>query len=94
LLDTTKWAKEEGTSNPMVKFYHSHPSYDNFPVVTVTYESAVNYCKWLTGINNSDPKRKFKKVIFRLPSEEEWVYAATAGKIDRFYFLGWQPAKE
>ena len=83
LLDTSKWEVQNGAS-PYAIYYHSHPSYDNYPVMTVTYENANNYCKWLTDQYNIDPNRKFKKVIFRLPTKAEWVYAATAGK-DRIY---------
>ncbi len=83
LLDTSKWKSQNG-GIPFTVYYHSHSSYDNYPVLTVTYENANNYCKWLTDQYNSDPTRKFKKVIFRLPTKAEWVYAATGGK-DRIY---------
>ncbi len=38
------------------------------PVVNVSYEDAVSYCKWLSG--------KDGKAIYRLPTEEEWEFAA------------------
>ena len=38
------------------------------PVVNVTYNDAVAYCKWLT--------QKDGKAIYRLPTELEWEYAA------------------
>jgi sulfatase modifying factor 1 len=37
------------------------------------------YCEWLTKTYNSTPKRKFKKVHFRLPNENEWELAARGG---------------
>lgn len=85
LLDTAKWATDESSNRPLVVYYHSHPSYDKYPVVTVKYESVINYSRWLTDTYNADPSRKFKKVLFRLPTENEWIYAATAGKTERSY---------
>ena len=47
------------------------------PVVLITYEQAVKYCEWRTRIVNENPDRHGqKKVLYRLPSEEEWKKAA------------------
>ncbi|MEO1257709.1 MAG: SUMF1/EgtB/PvdO family nonheme iron enzyme [Bacteroidota bacterium] len=70
----------DGTYNePFVNTYHQHPSYDNYPVVNVSHAGATAFCEWLTDTYNAYPKREFKKVKFRLPTEEEWVEAARAG---------------
>lgn len=51
--------------------------FDNSPAVNITYEAAVEYCKWLTERYNESPrKKKFKKVKFRLPTLNEWQIAA------------------
>jgi formylglycine-generating enzyme required for sulfatase activity len=34
------------------------------------------YCKWLTERYNKAPDRKFKRIIFTLPTEAEWELAA------------------
>lgn len=50
---------------------------DDYPVVNVTWASAVAYCSWLTDQYNShEKKKKFKKVVFRLPTRDEWQIAA------------------
>ena len=72
----------------MVSFYHTHPSYNDYPVVNITYEGAENYCKWLTDKYNASQDRKFKKVLFRLPSESEWEYAAHGDSSKSFYPWG------
>lgn len=52
-------------------------NFNNHPAVNISHESAVEYCKWLTDQYNNSPKRKkFKKVLFRLPTLKEWQIAA------------------
>ena len=75
-LDSLKWGNK---AQLYVKYYHQHPAYQNFPVVNVSYAGAQKFCEWLTTQYNDSPKRKFKKVIIRLPSEAEWMEAAQAG---------------
>jgi formylglycine-generating enzyme required for sulfatase activity len=43
------------------------------------------FCEWLTAQYNENPKRRFKKVLFRLPTEEEWMYAARGGDASAIY---------
>jgi len=87
-VDTTKWITELRYQEPMAKYYHSHPAYNNYPVVCVSYEAALAYCDWLTEQYNADAKRKFKKVKFVLPGEEEWVSVANGGNKNRMYPWG------
>lgn len=58
------------------KKYSWHADYYFYPVVNITHEAAVKYCDWLSQRYNSDPKRKYKKVLFRLPNAKEWENAA------------------
>ncbi|MGE0590146.1 MAG: SUMF1/EgtB/PvdO family nonheme iron enzyme [Cyclobacteriaceae bacterium] len=49
----------------------------DFPAVNVSYEAAQEYCKWLSDeYNNYSKKKKYKQVLFRLPSLQEWQIAA------------------
>lgn len=84
-VDSTNW-RLKGTSNePYVKYYHRHPAYANYPVVNIDQESARAYCNWLTEKYNSDKKRKFDKVLIRLPSEAEWIQAAKGNDLEAIY---------
>lgn len=61
-------------------FKHGHPDGANFPVQNISHEAAKRYCAWITAAYNaSTDKKKFKKVIFRLPTEAEWMAAARGG---------------
>jgi len=64
---------------PLKKHYHSHQAYANYPVVNIKYDAAKLFCDWLTEKYNTNHWRKFKKVVFRLPTEKEWMDAAQAG---------------
>ena len=44
----------------------------NHPVVFVSYNDALGYCKWL--------EKKYPQYSFRLPTVLEWEYAANGGK--------------
>ncbi len=53
------------------------------PVANISYAAAEAYCEWLTIVyNNYSKKKKFQEVRFRLPTEEEWEYAAR-GKLNQ-----------
>jgi sulfatase modifying factor 1 len=63
-------------SDPIQDTYFSHPAFEAYPVVNISYEAAQAYCQWLTSQYHADEKRTYKQVIIRLPSEEEWEQAA------------------
>jgi formylglycine-generating enzyme required for sulfatase activity/Tfp pilus assembly protein PilF len=49
---------------------------DEHPVVNVSWNDAVEYCKWLS---------KKERKTYRLPTEAEWEYACRAGTTTRYY---------
>lgn len=81
LPDTLVWRERYVNNDPFVDYYLRHPHFRNYPVVGVSYEQAEAYCIWLTKKYMAEPKRKYKNVVFKLPTSEEWVFAAK-GKID------------
>ena len=77
MIDSLGWERQFVYSyhDPMTDMYGWHPAYSNYPVVNIPYEGAVAYCKWLTvQYNQQHPEGKY--VSFRLPTEQEWRYAA------------------
>ncbi len=88
LLDTLVWRQEHSYQEPMVEYYFRHPSYNYFPVVGVSYEQAIAFCKWRSHMVNqycekNPSKNPFpnKKYRYRLPTKKEWEFAAS-GKLD------------
>jgi formylglycine-generating enzyme required for sulfatase activity len=79
MVDTNVWITESNYYEPYIRYYFRHPGFNDFPVVGVSYEGANLFCQWLTQTYNNYPKREFKKVEFRLPTQEEWEYAASCG---------------
>jgi hypothetical protein len=82
LYDSTQWIKgiyAASFHNPMMEMYHSHPAYDDYPIVCVSHEGAKAYCEWLTKQYNLQRKRTYTQVVFRLPTELEWRTAAGSG---------------
>jgi len=84
-IDTANWIMKDHYNAPLTEYYHIHPAYANYPVVNISHEAAELYCKWLTKKYNENPKRKFKKVLFRLPTKEEWQ-KASKGTLDLVIF--------
>lgn len=42
------WREELAYNEPYLEFYFTHPAYDQYPVVGVTWEQAMDYCSWRT----------------------------------------------
>lgn len=53
--------------------YFNSGKYDDYPVVGISWENALRYCKWMTLMNNPDSLQ----VIYRLPNLYEYYSAYT-----------------
>jgi formylglycine-generating enzyme required for sulfatase activity len=77
--DSTQWQFEFLVARANLseqEHYFNHTAYANYPVVCISYHAANEFCKWLTEKYNVNPKKQYKKVVFRLPIEVEYKKAA------------------
>lgn len=80
-IDSAGWRESLMYNEPYVEYYHSHPAYGVYPVVNVSYEGALEYCKWMQERLNLEAAGTGFTYEVRLPSRAEWVRAAN-GKLE------------
>ncbi len=66
--------------------YYNEPIFNDFPVVGLTKVEMINYAKWLSAkISKENPPWLYE---FRLPTVNEWQYAAKGGRNNNIFPWG------
>ncbi len=90
--DTLCWIADFTYSfnEPYTTMYFWHPSYDNYPIVGVSWKQATAFCIWRTQMLNSALRSSGQPGVhdYRLPIEAEWEYAARGGLEHSMYPWG------
>lgn len=83
LPDTTVWYDATLINeNLATQFYFRHPGFNNYPVVGISYQQAIEFCKWRSDRVNElnsekqENKRPYKSVTYRLLTKQEWEMLA------------------
>jgi formylglycine-generating enzyme required for sulfatase activity len=79
LPDSMVWKDPKAHSALHAAYYYTRKPWFHFPVVGISHDQAITFCKWRTERVKEMYYLKYKKEInleYRLPAESEWEFFA------------------
>ncbi|NUM76945.1 SUMF1/EgtB/PvdO family nonheme iron enzyme [candidate division KSB1 bacterium] len=74
--EITQWAAKMRSDEDSNQRFNG----EDQPVVDITWFAAWAYCYWLSELQGAEGKGQDEKMIYRVPTEQEWEWAASGGK--------------
>lgn len=93
------------SDNPLTEYYIRHPMFNSYPVVGISHEQVVEYCKWRTYVANQGDYFRENKIkdyrnhlqdtfpiryFYRLPTKEEWEMIAKGNLNEQEFPYGYK----
>jgi len=85
--DTLVWLDNGFHNEPLSNMYYWHPAFKDYPVVGISYEQAIAFCKWRTNRVKefyAIGHKKSLNIEYRLPTKEEWEAFSFTNGIPNF----------
>ncbi|MBP7809841.1 MAG: SUMF1/EgtB/PvdO family nonheme iron enzyme [Bacteroidia bacterium] len=83
LPDTLVWREKYTDNEPYVQHYYRHSAYKDYPVIGISYEQVVAFCKWRTERVKEficlSKKYAIIEFEYRLPTKWEWEFVSNNG---------------
>lgn len=80
--DVTGWSNNftrSSSNDPMALYYLCHPAYSDYPICNLRQSQAMAYCQWLGAQLSA---LSGKEIVVSLPTEMEWIQAASYERED------------